>query len=655
LTLNAGKLHDQLRELDTVLDMTAGSLPELSLAAFEQAPAALFVFRGSDHLVVGANRMARAFTGDRPNLVGRPIREAMPELAGQQIFELIEDVYVTGQPVSQPERRVLVDRNGDGSLEEGFFAYTFIRIEFPDGELGIVVHATETTDFVERRRVAERRADRSEERYRQARDVVVALQEHLLPPGVPILPTVELAARYVVADRDVAAGGDLFDALPMPDGRVVLVVGDVVGHGASAAATMGQLRAVALQALDSGADLAETVGRLNGLAARLKSARGATVCLVELDPLTGGLRYVTCAHPAPLILQVDRNSRYLTTQPGLPLGVDSKPPVVGLDRLAPGEQLLLYSDGLVEKLGRTLGDGLSDLARVALAARHDPLGETSLPDRLLDRVCALVIERMGVQGYGDDVTLLAAELLPDRRPELHRLVPARADQLSGLRAALREWLNELGVGPDDLNALLHAAYEACTNVIEHAYPPDTEGEVCLDGVLGDDGSLEIVIRDHGHWRTPPVDPGTRGRGLMLMRGLLDAAEIKPGPDGTEVLLRHAPWRPVAVGAPPVPARSPAPDEVPFAVEVVPDGRLTLKVAGPVDHDTVDQLRAAIGHAGRGGGLDLTVDLAAVTHLASTGLQLLHTLNTGDGPAGVHLVAPLDSTAHQALVLSGLIR
>jgi anti-anti-sigma regulatory factor len=140
-----------------------------------------------------------------------------------------------------------------------------------------------------------------------------------------------------------------------------------------------------------------------------------------------------------------------------------------------------------------------------------------------------------------------------------------------------------------------------------------------------------------------------------MRGLLDAAEIRPGPEGTVVLLRHAPWRPVAVGAPPVPARPPAPDEVPFAVEVVPEDRLTLKVAGPVDHDTVDRLRAAIGHAGRGGGLDLTVDLAAVTHLASSGLQLLHTLNAGDGRAGVHLVAPLDSTAHQALVLSGLIR
>jgi len=247
------------------------------------------------------------------------------------------------------------------------------------------------------------------------------------------------------------------------------------------------------------------------------------------------------------------------------------------------------------------------------------------------------------------------ELLPERRPALHLRVPAKAAQLSGVRTALREWLGVLGVGPDDLNALLHAAYEACTNAIEHAYPPDTDGEIHVDGVLADDGCLEIAVRDQGHWRTPPMDPGTRGRGLMLMRGLLDAAEIRPGPDGTEVLLRHTPWRPVAIGAPPVPARPPAPGEVPFALELVPEDRLMLRVAGPVDHDTVDQLRAAIGHAGRGGGLALTVDLAAVTHLASSGLQLLHTLNTGDGAAGIQFVAPEDSTAHQALALSGLIR
>src|SRR3954452_8938937 len=165
------------------------------LAGFEQAPAALFVFSGAEHVVLGANRMARSFTGDRPGLVGRPLREVMPELEGQQIFEYLDEVYATGRIVNQPERRVLVDRNGDGSLEEGFFAYTFAPVDLPDGLRGIIVHATETTELLLGRRAAETRAVDSEQRYRQAQDLVLALQEDLLPPGVPVLPAVRLAAR----------------------------------------------------------------------------------------------------------------------------------------------------------------------------------------------------------------------------------------------------------------------------------------------------------------------------------------------------------------------------------------------------------------------------------------------------------------------------
>jgi serine phosphatase RsbU (regulator of sigma subunit)/anti-sigma regulatory factor (Ser/Thr protein kinase)/ABC-type transporter Mla MlaB component len=618
------------------------------LAAFEQAPAALFVFEGPDHIVVGANRIARGFTGDRPNLIGVPLRRALPELEGQQIFELIDEAYRSGQVINQPERRVLVDRNGDGSLEEGFFAYTFVPAQLPSGTRGIVVHATETTSLVRQRQSAE-------QRYREARDVVLALQEHLLPPGVPVLPAVRLAARYVVAGRDTAAGGDLFDAVPLNDGRVVLMVGDVVGHGAPAAATMGQLRAVALQALSSGAGLVETVLRLGGLAARLRSAQGATMCLVELDPRSGDLRYVNCAHPAPLILDAQAGVRYLAPVEGLPLGVGQKPPSIGTDRLLPGQQLLLYSDGLVERAGRTLSDGLADLARVALAAHTDPVGpDTSLPELLLDRVCALVIERLGTQGYGDDVTLLAAELLPEPRPGLRLRLPAHPDRLSGIRRSLRGWLAGLDTGPDDVSALLHAVDEACTNVIEHAYPAGVTGTVQVDADVADTGVVEVQVTDQGQWRPPSADPGSRGRGLMLMRGLVEAVHVARLAGGTTVRLRHPLWRPVAVGTAPVDVAAPDAGAVPFAAELIRSEQPTLRVHGPVDQVTVADLRMAILDAGRGGGLALTLDLSAVTHLASAGLQLLHELDAAaEGSAGFHVMAPADSGAHQVLLLSGL--
>src|SRR3954453_2219324 len=94
-------------------------------AAFELMPAVLWAFAGPQHRVVAANRAARASIGNRSDVLGRPIREVIPEMAGQQIFEMIDRVYQTGEPVSHADRRGLVDRNGDGPLGGGDFTYTF--------------------------------------------------------------------------------------------------------------------------------------------------------------------------------------------------------------------------------------------------------------------------------------------------------------------------------------------------------------------------------------------------------------------------------------------------------------------------------------------------------------------------------------------------
>ena len=631
---------------------------EAIAVAFEEMPAALFVLRGAEHVVIAANRAARAITGNRP-FVGRPIREGVPELEGQQILEILDEAYGAGQPISQPERRVLVDRNGDGSLEEGFFTWTFVPVRFADGGRGTAVHVIETTDLVRRRQAAESRAVASERRYREALDVVLALQEHLLPHGVPVLPRVRLAARYVVAGREAAAGGDLFDAVALADGRVVLMVGDVVGHGAPAAAVMGQLRAVALESLASGVDIVEAATRLSGLAGRLRTARGATICLVELDPSTGELRYVSCAHPPLLVLDPGAGARFLPRPDGSPLGVGDRPPTVATDRLRPGQMLLLYSDGLVERAGRTLTDGLTDLSRVAAAALTDPVGpQTSLPPVLLDRVCALLVERMGTLGYGDDVTLLGAELLaaPWRRVELS--LPARGDSLAEVRGALRSWLSEIGVSGADASAVTHAAQEACANVVEHAYgvptPDDSLARIGITAQVTADGTLDLEVADRGRWRPPGADPGGRGRGLMLMRGLIDKVDVVSAEDGTRVRFRHPLTRPVVMGTAPVDSQLDRHAAASFATELIRGDSPVLRVSGPVDHDTADRLRVAAFDAGRGGGLPLTVDLSAVSHLASAGLQMLHELDaqlTGSGT--FRLLAPMDGGAYQVLQLGGL--
>jgi serine phosphatase RsbU (regulator of sigma subunit) len=151
-------------------------------------------------------------------------------------------------------------------------------------------------------------------------DVVAEFQRALLPKGLPVLPRARIAARYLVAAGDQAAGGDWFDALPLTVGDVALVVGDVVGHGVAASAAMGQLRAVLRHMLATQPDLGAVLEQLDAFAAAEPVLRATTVCVAVLDPEDGGLRYATCGHPPPLVVAPDGAARYLPATGSGPLG-----------------------------------------------------------------------------------------------------------------------------------------------------------------------------------------------------------------------------------------------------------------------------------------------------------------------------------------------
>ncbi|MGH3162122.1 MAG: PP2C family protein-serine/threonine phosphatase, partial [Streptosporangiaceae bacterium] len=199
------------------------------------------------------------------------------------------------------------------------------------------------------------------------RGIVAELQEALLPTALPVLPRVRIAARYLVAGQEQAAGGDWFDAIPLDGGAVALVVGDVVGHGVAASAAMGQLRAVLAELLAAEDDLGQVLRRTDAFAARMPSLRAATLALMVLDPASGTMRYTTCGHPPPLVIGLDGRARYLEGPGTGPLGTGS-PPVLASGALAPGELVLLYSDGLVEQPDRTIAEGMAELAVVAAGA-----------------------------------------------------------------------------------------------------------------------------------------------------------------------------------------------------------------------------------------------------------------------------------------------
>lgn len=140
-------------------------------------------------------------------------------------------------------------------------------------------------------------------------EVVVAMQDALLPADLPVVPGLDLATRYLLAEGG-GSGGDWFDALVRPDGRVALVVGDVVGHGVAASAAMGKLRAVLRGQLLGDRPLEEVMGEVDRFARREQEMQATTVCVVLADVVLGELEYCTAGHPPPLLVARDGHARF---------------------------------------------------------------------------------------------------------------------------------------------------------------------------------------------------------------------------------------------------------------------------------------------------------------------------------------------------------
>ncbi|GAA4915994.1 serine phosphatase RsbU (regulator of sigma subunit) [Actinomycetospora succinea] len=638
-------------------DEAPAGIPTDVVAAFEDIPAVLWAFEGPEHRVVAANRAARASMGFRPGIVGRPIREVAPELEGQQVFETLDEVWTRGEPVIGDERRILVDRDGDGRLEEDWYSYTFVPTHHADGSMrGMTVHIGRVTEDVLRRREAETSAAESERRRQAAQDVVLTLQRSMLPTGLPVLPRARLAARYVVAGQELAAGGDWFDAVPLADGRVAVAVGDVVGHGASASAAMGRLRAIGGNALEADRGVAGTLAELDRFAARERATRAATVCVAVLDPRTGELEVAAAAHPPPFVVTADGTARWIDVAAGPPLGTGAPAtPTPTVDRLDPGDVLVLYTDGLVERPGHPLDEGLEALARTAVAAGHEHVeDDATVPTAQVDRIAALTVERMGWTGGGhaDDATLLAVKRTAEPPEPFALEIPADPRGLRTLRRALDAWLDATGVGEDDALALTHAAGEAATNALEHAHPePPADGVGArVAAALDDDGRVTVTVADSGTWRPAADDPGPRGRGLMMMRGLVDRVDVVTGPAGTTVTLAAPVRRDVLVGSYDDAVTGPG-HGVAEDLATEQRGPDVLAVSGPLDTGTVERFRHRVLEVARGGARELTVDLHGVSVFSSAAVQTVHELRR-DLP-GLRLHAAGASVSGRVLALTGL--
>ena len=352
-------------------------------------------------------------------------------------------------------------------------------------------------------------------------NVAQTLQQRLLPAQLPEIPGLELAARYRPSADDAHVGGDWYDVIALPNGRVGIVMGDVVSHGVRAAAAMGQLRTAVRAYAHDGAEPASVLDRVNTLLRSGGDREMATIAYLTLDVASGAVEFSLAGHPPPLVLAEGAEPRFLDGGRSGPVGVPARRFEQAADALGPGETLLLYTDGLVERRDESLERSLERLVATAGDAPRAP-----------EPLCEQLVAPL--HATPDDVAVLAVRraLAPPERLELR--VAADPGSLSGMRRSLRGWLAAAGADEDLVYDVLVAVGEAAANAVEHAYGPidaafDVSAEI-------DAGVLHMVVRDKGRWR--PSRGSNRGRGLALMRELMDEVDVTLGESGTAVEL----WR-----------------------------------------------------------------------------------------------------------------
>ncbi|ASW54566.1 ATP-binding SpoIIE family protein phosphatase [Plantactinospora sp. KBS50] len=355
------------------------------------------------------------------------------------------------------------------------------------------------------------------------------LQRSMLPDNLPDLPQLRLAARYEPGVDGNAAGGDFYDAFRLSEGELAVVLGDVAGHDVQAAAVMGQVRA-ALRALAL-AD-PEPAGVLRGLD-RLVSSLGAeassdelfvTVVYGVIEPNDGRMRIASAGHPAPLLRRVGPDgvaaAEYLDIPPGAPLGLGGRRTATAV-RLAAGDTLLLYSDGVIERRQQGLGAGFDRLAAVVGGA---PAGDP----RTLCSVASTAVPG----ATEDDVAVLAVELAVSPSRSAVMEVPAEPTAPGRVRHWMTDQLAEWRVPEQVIGAAVLCTSELTTNALLHA---GTAARVEIDLTperllvsVADSGTRGRVVRAH----TDTLS--SRGRGLGLIEQLSDAWGTDPTVRGSTV-------------------------------------------------------------------------------------------------------------------------
>lgn len=343
--------------------------------------------------------------------------------------------------------------------------------------------------------------------YTYQENVAETLQDSMLPHIPEHLAGCDVATRYLPGTLLGRVGGDWFDSVKLPGARTALVVGDVMGHGLNSAAMMGQLR-TAVQTM-AGLDLppAQLLRNLDDLAQRLGDTHLATCLYAVYDPIAGELHLANAGHIPPVLVRAEDGASELIDLPtGAPIGVGGVPFESVRVPVAPGDRLVMCTDGLVEVRGEDIGVGLATLCE---SAAH--------PAASMDDACDTIIRALGTRGgRKDDVALLMARLNgiePDAVAEW-RLARDPAE-VGRARAAVREQLHTWGLPGPAAPAELMVS-ELVTNAVRHSHARPVE----LRLVRADTLLCEVDDDDHELPALRGAGPEDEtGRGLRVVSTL----------------------------------------------------------------------------------------------------------------------------------------
>lgn len=362
--------------------------------------------------------------------------------------------------------------------------------------------------------------------------VAMALQRSLLPEFLPSVPGLVFSSTYRPAATDALVGGDWYDAFLLADGSVAVSLGDVAGHGLEAAALMGRMRELFRATAVEETRPSEMLRRVNR--ALLLDGSGVMVTAIFgiFDCWQESFTCAIAGHPPPMLVR-EGAVEDLRLPSNVPLGIapdfhfESR--TTGLKR---GDLLALYTDGLIENRRDALeGTALLGRALVDVAAQntHGTPAE-SVVDGLLN------------QGQRDDVALLIARFQGTPLSSFSRDYPAVSASAPHARYDVRNFLRSINTAGPTFDDLVLAVGEAVNNAIEHAFA-GKDGEFTVRGQLYSDRVL-FEIEDNGKWRiTPAPEPvptqdQARGRGLHLIRQIVERASIERTPLGTRVTLEQ---------------------------------------------------------------------------------------------------------------------